>query len=205
MVSNLVLLATTILSVGLQARLFVNIDASMPVPVQVPETFYASIMMYCGFLHFLQDMVLLPQGYKRRMVWPMSFMIELTLSMAIMEVFALLLWSRIKLIITLSVNSALSFYGSVSGADYQQHEATIVISLITGLAAFFWTNAAWATDPWEKSDVEQPQPKGKSPKLVEKEMQQQEDLQQMQEEFEQLSMPSKYLILADSELMSSET
>ncbi|BFF91523.1 uncharacterized protein DMAD_09784 [Drosophila madeirensis] len=177
----------------------------------VPGGFYASYIMYCGFLHFLEDMVLLPKRYKRRLFWPIRFVIELTLSVAVMEVLALVFWVRIKLIICLWVKAALCFYGNMSEEEYQQHEATIMGSLLTSIAALFWMSAVVATKPLEKSGKDKPQ--GKSFKQ-EEEMQQQEDIEEQQDqtqqqELEQLDMqcsvPSKYLILTDAEAKSSQT
>ncbi|SPP83063.1 uncharacterized protein LOC117585008 [Drosophila guanche] len=211
MVSYLVMLLTSIVQIGLQTSLFVNIDQPMP----VPGSFYASFMMYCGFLHFLEDMVLLPKRYKRRLFWPMRFVIELTLSIAVMEVLALVLWARIELIICLWVKAALCYYGNMCEEECLQHEATILGSLLISIAALFWMSAVVATEPLQKSGKEKPQTKGKSFKQEEEEMQHQEDIEEQQDQtqqqtqLEQLEMqcpvPSKYLILADAAAMSSQT
>ncbi|XP_002137425.2 uncharacterized protein [Drosophila pseudoobscura] len=148
MVSYLVMFFTACLHIGLQTNIFVNIDQ----PIAVPGNLCASFMMYCGFLYFLQDMVLLPQHYKRRMFWPMSFLIELTLSIALMEVLLLFLWARIEQLICLWVKAALCYYGSLDEADYDNHETTIVGVLVSLIAALFWMSAIMAT---EESDEEQ--------------------------------------------------
>ncbi|XP_017141612.1 X-linked retinitis pigmentosa GTPase regulator-interacting protein 1-like [Drosophila miranda] len=148
MVSYSVMFFTACLHIGFQTNIFVNIDQ----PIAVPGNLCASFVMYCGFLYFLQDMVLLPQYYKRRMFWPISFLIELTLSITVMEVLLLFVWARIELLISLWVKAAIRYYGSVNEADYGHHETTIVGILVTYIAALFCMSAIMAT---AESDEEQ--------------------------------------------------
>ncbi|EDW24664.1 GL23267 [Drosophila persimilis] len=218
MVSYLVMFFTACLHIGLQTNIFVNIDQ----PISVPGNLCASFMMYCGFLYFLQDMVLLPQHYKRRMFWPISFLIELTLSIALMEVLLLFVWARIEQLICLWVKAALCYYGSLDEADYDNHETTIVGVLVSLIAALFWMSAIMATEESDEEQLEVKKQQDQSLKekqnqsLKEKQNQSLKELQDQspkeqidQQEFEQLEerllAPLNYVILADGEPLSSET
>ncbi|XP_017140835.1 uncharacterized protein LOC108154869 [Drosophila miranda] len=178
MVSNLVILATTILHVGLQSSVFVAMDY-----VLVPGTFFAGWIVYCGLLYFLQDMELLPKHYKRRMGWFSSFVIEVVLSIFLMEVLALFFWSRIVANICLCLKTAMCYCGGEAEEYYLQHETIIVGTLITSIAAGFSLSAAWATDPWESRD-EQPETEGKTLQQLADELQEQMDNEELKQQLE---------------------
>ncbi|EDW26546.1 GL13073 [Drosophila persimilis] len=192
MVSNLVILATTMLHVGLQCSVFVAMDY-----VLVPGTFFAGWIVYCGLLYFLQDMELLPKHYKRRMGRLSSFVIEVVLSIFIMEALALFFWSRIVANICLCLKTAMCYYGGEVEEYYLQHETIIVGTLITSIAAGFSLSAAWATDPWDSRD-EQPETEGKTLQQIADELQEQMDNEELKLQLE------KDLQSADADSLSPE-
>ncbi|XP_068141385.1 uncharacterized protein [Drosophila tropicalis] len=149
MTPGLVLLISSILHFGLRSSCFLNID-KLPV---VPGTIYAGHIAYCAILHFLYDMELLPERYKRRMNLLASFLCEMVLGVAIMEVFALWLWCSVEHIVHMTVRCVLKRYLGMPEELYQHWEYAIMCGVMTTLAIFLWINAYEATDPDNKQPI----------------------------------------------------
>ncbi|EDW78266.2 uncharacterized protein Dwil_GK16268 [Drosophila willistoni] len=149
MTSGWVLLIASILHFGLRGSCFLNIDR-FPM---VPGTIYAGHIAYCAILHFLYDTEVLPERYKRRMNLLASFLCELVLGVAIMEVLALWLWCSVEHIVHMTLQCVLKRYLGMPPDLYQQWEYAIMGGVMTTLAIFLWINAYEATDPNGKQPI----------------------------------------------------
>ncbi|XP_017042087.1 uncharacterized protein LOC108088667 [Drosophila ficusphila] len=143
MTSTLVLLIVSVLHFGMRGSCLLDIER-FPV---VPGTIYAGHVAYCAILHFLQDVEVLPQRYRRRMGKLAAFLVELVLGMAVMEVMALWLWCSVEHIVHLTLQFVLRRYFGMSSQFYLQWEWAIVGGTMSFLAGLLWLNAYAATEP----------------------------------------------------------
>lgn len=142
MTCTLVLLIASVLHFRMRGSCLLDIER-FPV---IPGTIYAGHIAYCAILYFLHDLEILPTRYRSRMGWLTTFLIELVLGVAFMEVLALWLWCSVEHILHLSTQFVLRRYLGVSTEVYQRWEWAIMGGLMTTLAAMLWINAFEATE-----------------------------------------------------------